>query len=143
MPATSAVLQGKSPDLQQPCGFISLVILEPPEDLVKKIQCMVNFFWSGHHWQRPPVLSLPTQEGGQELVDIRARIKAFRLQAAQRLLYGEEVSRARVACALLRKAGNMGLDRQLFLMDINNLNQTGLTPFYRSMLKAWTLLKVS
>lgn len=84
------------------------------------------------------MLSLPTQDGGQGLVDIRARIKAVRLQTAQTLLYGKEVSWAGVACALLRKAGDMGLDCHLFLMDVKNVNLTGLT-----MLKAWTLLTIS
>ncbi|CAM4641581.1 unnamed protein product [Leuciscus chuanchicus] len=121
-----------------------MMILEPPEELVKEIQKnLVDFFWSGQHWLRAPVLYLPIQEGGQGLVDISSRIRAFRLQAARRLLYGEHVSWAEVACSLLRRAGNMGLDRHLFLMDINKLDLTGLTPFYRSVLRAWTLLKIS
>ncbi len=69
---------------------------------------MVEFFWSGQHWLKASVLYLPLQEGGQGLVDIRSRVRAFRLQTAQRLLYGEEVSWAGVACVLLRRAGSMG-----------------------------------
>lgn len=81
-------------------------------------------------------------EGGQGLIDIRSRIKAFRLQTAQRLLYGKEVSWRGVAHGLLRRAGKMDYDRQLFLMDINKLDLTGLSSFYKSMLRVWTLLKV-
>jgi len=119
------------------------MILEPPEDLVRQIQrCLVDFFWSGQHWLKAPVLFLP-MEGGQGLVDIRSRVKTFRLKVDQRLLYGKDVSWAAIACTLLRKAGNMGLDRHLFLMDIKKLDLGGLTLFYRSVLQAWTLVKIS
>jgi len=102
-------------------------ILEPPEDLVRRLQkCLVDFFWSGQHWLKASVLYLPIQEGGQGLVDIRSRIKAFRLQTVKKLLYGEDVSWAGIACTLLRRAGNMGLDRHLFLMDINKIDLTGI-----------------
>lgn len=67
-----------------------MMVLEPPEDLVGRIQKqLVDFFWSGQHWLRAAVLYLPTQEGGQGLVDIGSRVKAFRLQTIQRLLYGQ------------------------------------------------------
>ncbi len=121
-----------------------MMILEPPEDLVRSIQQrMVEFFWSGQHWLKASVLYLPLQEGGQGLVDIRSRVRAFRLQTTQRLLYGEEVIWAGVACALLRRAGSMGFDRHLFLMDIEKLDLTGLTSFYRSMLRSWTFFRFS
>lgn len=76
-------------------------------------------------------------------MDIRSRVKAFRLQTVKGLLYGEDVSWAEVACNLLRKAGNMGLDRHLFLMDINRMDLSRLTVFYRSILTAWTVCRVS
>ncbi len=121
-----------------------MTILEPPEDLVRGIQKrLVDFFWSGQHWLKAAVLYLPRQEGGQGLIDIRARLRTFRMQTAQRLLYGVDVSWAEVACALLRRAGNMGLDRHLFLMDIDKLNLSGLSVFYRSILKSWTLFTFS
>lgn len=85
-------------------------------------KCLLDFLWSGQHWLKASVLYLPIQEGGQGLVDIRSRVKAFRLQTVKGLLYGEDVSWAEVACNLLRKAGNMGLDRHLFLMDINRMD---------------------
>ncbi len=121
-----------------------MTILEPPGYLVRGIQQrLVNFFWSGQHWLKAAVLYLPRQEGGQGLIDIRARLRTFRMQTAQRLLYGVDVSWAEVACALLRRAGNMGLDRHLFLMDINRLNLSGLSLFCRSILKSWTLFTFS
>ncbi|KAJ3590668.1 hypothetical protein NHX12_008617, partial [Muraenolepis orangiensis] len=66
-----------------------LQVLTPPPGLMKQLQrLLVDFFWSGHHWVPASVLYLPVAEGGQGLVDITARTAAFRLQAAQRLLYG-------------------------------------------------------
>ncbi len=37
----------------------------------------------------------------------------------------------------------MGLDRHLFLMNIDKLDLTGLTSFYRSVLRAWSHFKFS
>lgn len=88
-------------------------VLEPPEELVKNIQKQLI----GQHWIKAPTLFLPRSEGVQGLVDIKTRIMAFRFQTAKRLLYGVDVSWSEVACALLRRAGGMGLDRHLFLMD--------------------------
>lgn len=53
-----------------------MTILEPPHDLVQTIQRhLIDFFWSGQHWLRAPVLFLPREEGGQGLVDIKSRAK--------------------------------------------------------------------
>lgn len=58
--------------------------MEPPEELVSSIQrTIVNLFWDGQHWTCAAVLYLLVQEGGQLLVDVRNRIRAFRIQAAQ------------------------------------------------------------
>lgn len=71
-------------------------------------------------------------------MDIRSRMAAFRLQAAQRLLYGGSFSWVSVARLLLWRAGGLRLDRQLFLMEPQFF--TGLTPFYTSVLDAWKTL---
>lgn len=73
-------------------------------------------------------------------MEIKSRIKAFRLQTAQQLLYGD-MCWFEIACALLRSAGSMALDHHLFLMDIENLNLTELTTFYISILNAWKVIK--
>ncbi len=74
------------------------IVLEPPEELISNIQrIFVNFFWSGQHWIRAAALYLPVQEGGQGLVDVRSRIRAFRIQAVQRLLYNKDVAWAKTA----------------------------------------------
>jgi len=103
----------------------------------------VNFFWSGQHWVRSAVLFFPVQEGGQGLVDIRSRLMAFRLQAAQRLLYYGDIAWSNTAVALLRKADNMGLDKHLFLLNLNERTLADLTPFYRSVMEAWKVFSVS
>lgn len=54
-----------------------------------------------------------------------------------------DVSWAEIACALLRRVGNMELDRHLFLMDFNKLDLSGLSLFYRSLFKSWALFKFS
>lgn len=84
------------------------------------------------------MLFLPVQEGGQGLVDIKSR-----LTAAQRLLYNSDIAWLNTAVALLRKAGNMGLDKHLFLLNLNETTLIDLTPFYRSMTEAWKVFVVS
>ena len=114
-------------------------VLTPPEGFLRVFQTkMVNFFWSGQHWLRAVVLYLPLQEGGQGLMDVGSKVTAFRLQAAQRLLYERDVSWRETACALLRKAGGLGLDRHLLLMELEPTYTTGLTDFYATVLRAWT-----
>lgn len=115
-----------------------LAVLTPPESFLRNFQkCLVEFVWSGQHWLRAPVLFLPVQEGGQGLIDLESRVTAFRLHAAQWLLYKAEVRRSETAAALLRKAGGLGLDRYLFLMELEHILMQGLSDFCTSVLKAW------
>lgn len=37
----------------------------------------------------------------------------------------------------------MGLDKHLFLLDIQNVDLTGLTSFYHSVFKAWRTFNIS
>ncbi len=115
-----------------------LNVLEPPDDSIKEIQKkLVDFFWSGQKWIPRQALYLPVIEGGQSLIDVRSRINAFRLQAAQRLLYEENVGWINVACALLRKTSGLLYDKQLFLLKSDEVDLKELTPFYKSMITAW------
>lgn len=57
---------------------------------------------------------LPLQEG---LIDIRPRHMAFRLEAAQKLLYNNNIAWSNSAVTLLRKTGNMGLDKNFYRID--------------------------
>lgn len=115
-----------------------LNVLEPPDDSIKEIQRkLVDFFWSGQKWIPRQALYLTVIEGGQSLIDARSRINAFRLQAAQRLLYEENVGWINVACALLRKTSGLLYDKQLFLLKSDEVDLKELTPFYNSMITAW------
>ncbi len=65
-----------------------MTILEPPEDLVRRIQQrLVDCFWSGQHWLKAAVLYLPRQEGGQGVIDIRARLRTFRTDGTKTALW--------------------------------------------------------
>ena len=120
-----------------------LQVLVPPPGLLEALQrLLVDFFWSGHHWLRAAVLYLPVAEGGQGLIHIKSRTAAFRLQAAQKLLYGCAICWSAPARLILRKAGRLGLDKQLFLMN-SHCDLTGITPFYRSVLDAWRTLNIT
>ncbi|KAK3547471.1 hypothetical protein QTP86_021027, partial [Hemibagrus guttatus] len=120
-------------------------VLEPPEPLIKEVQKrIVNFFWAGQHWTRAPVLYLPVQEGGQGLIDLSCRVRTFRLQAAQRLLYGEEIAWADMAYALLRHVEDLNYDKHLFVLNLREMDLSATTLFYQSVLRAWSsVLRIS
>ncbi|KAK3558316.1 hypothetical protein QTP86_016565, partial [Hemibagrus guttatus] len=120
-------------------------VLEPPEPLIKEVQKrIVNFFWAGQHWTRAPVLYLPLQEGGQGLIDLSCRVRTFQLQAAQRLLYGEEIAWADTAYALLRRVEDLNYDKHLFVLNLREMDLSATTLFYQSVLRAWSsVLRIS
>ncbi len=114
-----------------------LVCLDHPLVFFNEIQkCLVQIFWNGHHWLRPAVLYLPREEGGQGLIDIPSRLAAFRLQAAQRLLYTPQLSCRDLAFCLLQKAGILGFDRHLFLISLDCFSDAGLEGFSKNLLNA-------
>ena len=82
------------------------------------------------------MLSLPIAEGGQGLVAVTSKVMAFRLLSLRRLLY-TDVSWKAFAHCLLRQAGKLGFDQELFLMDTKKIDITSVPLFYRSMLEAW------
>ena len=121
-----------------------LIAIVPPRGLMEDVQrTIVDFFWSGRHWVRASVLYLPVAEGGQGLVDIQSRIASFRLQTAQKLLYKCGPSWLDTARLLLRRAGRLGYDKQLFLLRTEDVDLNGLTSFYNSVLQAWQVLQYS
>ena len=118
-----------------------LQVLTPPQGLMEQLQrLLVDFFWSGHHWVRASVLYLPVAEGDHGLTDIISRTAAFRLQAAQRLLYGSPRCWSAVARLLLWRAGGLAYDKQLFLMNSPQHKLTGLTHYYTSVIDTWRTL---
>ncbi|KAK3568224.1 hypothetical protein QTP86_000687 [Hemibagrus guttatus] len=114
-------------------------VLEPPEPLIKEVQKrIVNFFWAVQHWTRAPVLYLLLQEGGQGLIDLSCRVRTFRLQAAQRLLYGEGLAWADMAYALLWRVEDLNYDKHLFVLNLREMDLSATTLFYQSVLTAWS-----
>lgn len=96
------------------------IVMEPLDKLISNIQrAAVNFISNGQHWIRAPVLYLPVQEGSQGLVDVSNRICAFRIQAAQWLLYNKDVLYEKTASAIMSWVGGFGLDKHLFLMKLD------------------------
>lgn len=115
-----------------------LKVLSPPRSLVDDIQKqLIDFFWTEQHWIQAAALYLPVEEGGQGLVDIRSKIMSFRLQTAQRLLYQCGLRWQETAEQLLRRVSHLGYSIQLFLLRRGEVDLTGLTPFYTSVLEAW------
>ncbi|KAL7836203.1 hypothetical protein AOLI_G00274870 [Acnodon oligacanthus] len=113
-------------------------VLEPPDFLIKKIQRkLMDFFWTGQHWTRAAILYLPLHEGGQGLIDLSSRIR--RLQMAQKLLYGSGLAWAGTACVLLRWVEDLGCERHLFVLWLREMDLSGTSAFYRSVLRAWSL----
>ncbi|KAJ3591343.1 hypothetical protein NHX12_009288 [Muraenolepis orangiensis] len=87
------------------------------EDIQQEI---VDFFWSGRHWVRAAALYLPLVEGGQGLISIQSKIASFSV------------------CGW--SVGRFG-HKQLFLLNPEELDLSGLTPFYTSVLQAWHTFK--
>ncbi len=58
-------------------------------------------------------------------------------QAAQRLLYHKDVAWAHTARLILKNAGGLGFDKHLFIMDLEKVNLSKITLFYKSVLQSW------
>ncbi len=78
-------------------------VLQPPAGLLQDIQRMLVNFFGQDSIGFDQLSYFAVQEGGQGLVDIRSRLMAFRLQAAQRLLYNSDIAWLNTAVALLRR----------------------------------------
>ncbi|KAK3570002.1 hypothetical protein QTP86_008430 [Hemibagrus guttatus] len=89
-------------------------------------------------------LTVIRPEGGQGLIDLSCRVRTFRLQAAQRLLYGEEIAWADTAYALLCRVEDLNYDKHLFVLSLRKMDLSATTLFYQSVLRAWSsVLRIS
>ncbi len=70
-------------------------------------------------------------------MDIQSRIMTFRIQAVQRLLYSGQSMWTDTACALLKKVDIFKYDKQLFLIRLMDIDLSGTSSYYQSVLKAW------
>lgn len=113
-------------------------VLDQPDDIVHELQRrLVDFFWTGQHWTKAAILFLPVNEGGQGLIDIKSRIKTFRLQAAQKLLYSNRCW-TDTAKTLLHKVDVFKYDLHLFLINLTEMDLKDTSAFYKTMLRTWT-----
>ena len=115
--------------------------MEPPVGLIESIQReVVHFFWDKLHWVPQVILFLSKEDGGQGLINLACRRDTFRLQFIQRLLSASSTLAWRpLALGILREVSNLGLDIALFQMDTKQLALDGLSPFYKSLFRAWGL----
>jgi len=103
---------------------------------------LLTFFWGGHYWLPPGVLCLPVIEGGQGLIHLASKVKAMRLQTAQKLLYSSDsVPWISFGHAILREKNKMGLDKQIFLNPTNVVKDMFKIKFYGSVFEAWSDFK--
>ncbi len=83
------------------------------------------------------MLFLPVNEGGHGLMDIQSRIMTFRIQAVQRRLYSGQSMWTDTACSLLQKVDIFKYDKPLFLIRLMDIDLSGTSCYYKSVLKAW------
>lgn len=76
-------------------------------------------------------------------MDIKSKIMTFCFQTVQRLLYNTNASWMETTFALLRRVGGMGLDKHLFLMQLQDDNRVDLISFYKSTMEAWKVFIIS
>ena len=108
-----------------------LIVVVPPPGLVEDVQRrLVTFFWSGQHWLRAPALISLWQREVRDSLTLCLELRP------------SDCRRWRCCCTdvvparlLLRQAGRLGLDKQLFLLSSTEADLTG---WHRSTARWWT-----
>ncbi|KAJ1525858.1 hypothetical protein ONE63_009051 [Megalurothrips usitatus] len=122
-----------------------LTILQPPQKFILEAQKEINnFLWQGKHWLHPNHLYSKQETGGQNLINIQAKIKLLRLNLANRIQQD------------LRKSNPSNLFHRYNLSLYGNISPylffchrrqndflVGLDCFYQSLAIAWHDLNVS
>ncbi len=89
------------------------------------------------------MLCLPVNEGGQGLIHLTSKVKAMRLQTAQKLLYfSDSTPWISFGLAILQRKSKMGLDKQMFLISENDTKEETTIKFYGSVFEAWRYFKL-
>lgn len=83
------------------------------------------FFWTGQNWTKAAILN----EGGQDLIHIRSRIKTFRLQVAKKMLYSTGMRWIDTVKSLLCKVDVLKI-RSAFVVVFINLAEMDLMGFF-------------
>ncbi len=113
-----------------------LVCMEPSSGLIKKLQAMlVDSFWDKLHWVPQAVVLL---------VHIESRVATFCVQFIQKYLTAgcKYLVWKDVASTIPRRVNGLGIDVALFLIDVNFINLSELSPFYKGVLKHGILLGI-
>ena len=85
--------------------------INPPEKLLDELRKIYfQFFWQGTHWVKKELMALPLEEGGQGIIDLRARLFDFKLTYLSDYL--KNLAQPRHPCFQLM---------QYFLQNINDL----------------------
>ena len=93
-----------------------LTCVDPPPDLLPKVQAiLVNAFWDKLHWLPQSLLYLQKEESRHGLVHLASRRPTFRLEFMRRFLTGpKDLVWKPLACSILRRVGEYGLDTSVF-----------------------------
>ena len=93
--------------------------INPPDRLLEELRKIYfQFFWQGTHWVKRELMTLPVEEGGQGIIDLRARLFDFRLVHLSNFL--NNLEQPRHSCFplmkyILQDINHLGYDIQLFL----------------------------
>ena len=118
--------------------FHRLICLCPPAFIIDEIQHkFLNFFWQGKHWLPSRTVFAPLKLGGQNLIDLSSRVKAFRLNYLQRYLYsGLDHPSFLFADFYFRSVDNLKYTSQLFTVNFQSVPEF-LPNFYLELLRVW------
>lgn len=107
-------------------------VLDPPEELLIQLQkAFVDFFWGGRYCLPPGVLCLPVIEGDQGLIHLASKVKAMRLQTAQKLLYlPDSVPWISFGLAIVRGKNKMDFAKQMCVISGNVVKDMFKIKFY-------------
>ena len=123
--------------LVAPLLWHKMIVLQPPVTLVSLIQkCLLDFFWDGKHWLKAETICLPLGEGGHGLVDILCRMMAFHISAARRFIFLEALPWKSTASLILKQAGMLGYNHELFFMELQHVDALLLPDFSQHVLHA-------
>ncbi len=70
------------------------------------------------------------------MVNVKSHIYTFRLLAAKLFLYHKDLLWTYTSCAILQRAGWLGLDKHV-LMILEDMDLSGNTNLYHKMIQVW------
>ncbi len=117
----------------------------PPSQLIAEAQkLMLNFFWcENKHWISSEILSLQIQDGGLALIDLKSKIRAFRVSFLKDALGGEKTHPCfALAKHFLKSYMQLGYTAEILSTKICVDKLANLPPFYAECLRAVALVTI-